>query len=92
MAVTVAGFLERFPEFSSRKEPQLAATLAAVELRVAPTFGDERDEVVYLTLADTLSTGNQGRGTRKGPGEPTSYRKQLDEFRATLALSYRVGR
>lgn len=67
MAVTVSTFKVAFPEFSKAGDAMLTAQLAQAELEVSDSFGDRRDLVVMLTLADNLANSPWGRDARMVP-------------------------
>lgn len=98
MAASVDVFKERFPEFKSREPAQLEAALAAAEERTDDQFDTEaeRDEIVYLQMAETLSAGTQGRNARPqrnavGGKSSTSYSNKLFELQSIHALSRRTS-
>ena len=96
MVATVAGFVTRFPEFSTTPALQAQAVLADVELRVSATYGDLRDQVVYLELADTLSASTAGRNARttkdQTGSKQSTYAAKLAELQNAHALGRRTKR
>lgn len=96
MAATVAGFLLCHPEFANAGTALLTAQLAQIELVVSDSFGAQRDQVVYLSLADRLATSPSGRDARMlaGPeGSATSvYATELERLkRANAVRALRLG-
>lgn len=67
MTVSVASFVEAFPEFERAGTAMLTAQLTLVELEVSDSFGDQRDLAVMLRLADTLACSPWGRDARMVP-------------------------
>jgi hypothetical protein len=65
MAVTLATFRARFPEFGNATDGQIQAELdeASVILR-APTFGVRLDEAILWRTAHRLSSALMGLGGR----------------------------
>lgn len=97
MAVTTTSFKEAFPEFAKAGTPMLEARLAHAEQLVSTdAYGDRRDQVVMLTLADLLATSPSGRDAQleasQQPG-PTTYRRQLWRLQQAMgcAASARLG-
>lgn len=84
MAVTVAAFVEAFPEFAKAGAAMVEARLAFAELEVSDSFGDSRDLAVMLRLADDLALSPWGRDARMVP-------KGVDNaFSSTYGLRFRA--
>ena len=88
MAVTISTFKAAYPSFVNAGDEMLTAQLAQVELIVSDSFGDQRDQVVMLTLADRLSSMPEGRDARlTAEGGPRStYAPELERLKAANAV------
>lgn len=94
MTVSVASFVEAFPEFERAGTPMLTAQLAMVELDVSDSFGDQRDLAVMLRLADTLACSPWGRDARMVPEDQrtsTYGTRYWSMCRANAVSSSRFG-
>src|SRR5688572_19568087 len=94
MATSTAGFLAAYPEFSNAGTTLLTAQLAFAEAVVSDSFGDQRDFVVYLTLADRLATSPSGRDARMTTDEQprSTYSVELERLKAANAVrALRMG-
>ncbi len=95
MTVTVNSFLAAYPEFANAGTTLLTAQLAFAEAVVSSdSFGDQRDLVVCLTLADRLATSPSGRDARMTTEDsPTStYSVELERLKAANAVrALRMG-
>jgi len=89
MAVTVASFLVRFPEFRKAGDPMLTAVLAEVELQVSDSFGDQRDMALMLRFADTLALSPWGRDAKmvSPTGKISTYGARFDRMAEANAVS-----
>jgi hypothetical protein len=88
MAASVEGFLVAYPEFRNAGTALLTSQLAQVEIIVSDSFGTQRDQVVYLTLADRLATSPAGRDARLTTEKaPTStYSVELERLKSANAV------
>lgn len=96
MTVSVNSFLVSYPEFANAGTALLTSQLAQVELCVSDSFGDQRDVVVMLTLADRLATSPSGRDARMLAGDEGSqtsvYATELERLkRANAVRALRFG-
>lgn len=94
MTVSIATFKVAYPEFTNAGDPLLTAQLAQVELVVSDSFGDQRDQVVMLTLADRLSTSPSGRDARMLTEDEkrSTYSAELERLkRANAVNAVRLG-
>lgn len=90
---SVAEFKLLFEEFESTDPEKIAKVLEQVEGRTSSTFGAQRDEAIYLQVADTLSAGTAGRNARTAKdGTPiqSTYAIKLAELQNTHALFRRM--
>lgn len=84
MAVTVASFRSRFPEFGNATDGQIQAELdEAAVLCKAPTFGVRVDEAVLWRTATRLSSTLMGLGGRAKIGGPTTDEQALTRYQQT---------
>lgn len=93
MAASVAEFKLLFEEFATTDPEKIAKVLEQVEGRTSSTFGEQRDEAIYLQVADTLSAGTGGRNARTAKdGSPiqSTYAVKLAELQNTHALFRRM--
>lgn len=89
---TVAEFEARYPAFRGSRT-DTAAVLAEVERMVPSHWGGRRDDVIYLTMADAMATGVDGRRARKvddGDGE-TIYAQRLQQMQREFSFGRRVS-
>lgn len=94
MAVTVNSFLAAYPEFGNAGTTLLTAQLAFAEAVVSDSFGDQRDLVVMLTLADRLAQSPSGRDARMVTEErpASTYSVELERLKAANAIrAMRMG-
>lgn len=95
MTVSIASFKVAYPEFVNAGDDLLTAQLAQVELVVSDSFGDQRDQVVMLTLADRLATSPSGRDARmmtEEGGATSVYSTELERLkRANAVRAIRLG-
>jgi hypothetical protein len=90
MAASTASFLLAYPEFANAGTTLLTAALADAELLVSDSFGTQRDSVVYLTMADSLSRSPSGRDAKLEPGGTTAgttYQHTLDRLKSANAVT-----
>lgn len=94
MTVSVASFKLAYPEFSNAGDELLTAQLALAEVVVSDSFGDQRDLVVMLTLADRLATSPSGRDARMVTEDrpASTYSVELERLKAANAVrALRMG-
>ena len=62
--MTNADFLAHFPEFAAAGTTLLTTTIAAAELQVSDSFGDQRPRALACRAADMLAKSPWGRDAR----------------------------
>lgn len=93
--MTRAEFIVRFPEFTPTDTTMVDAHLAAAELDVADTWGDDqREEVIALRTASSLATTPFGREARLVDPKTgiSTYDRQLQRMNNAHACALnRIG-
>lgn len=82
MAVTVEGFKQLFGKtFVATPAEQIQDALNFADRNASDSWGERRDEYVYLKAADFLETQPAGRAARgNSPRSATVYAKMLREM------------
>lgn len=92
MALALAEFLNKYPEFVSTDTDQVNAALAEAELLVGDTWGvDRRDSIVGLEAAHILAISPQGRAAKLSASDGSStYQARLDKLKRAIACAHNV--
>ena len=64
MTITAAAFKIRYPEFASAPDDLVVAVIAEKELITSDSWGDRRDSILMLSVADELTRSPKGRNGR----------------------------
>lgn len=90
--MTLARFLELWPEFASIDPDFANRVLAETELAVGDTWGARREEAVALTAAARLADSPQGRQARLADPRRNIYEERLATIRKAHACGLnRIG-
>jgi hypothetical protein len=87
LAVSTASFLLAYNEFANAGTALLTAHLAQAEALTSDSFGTQRDLVVMLVMADSLSRSPSGRDAKLADDEKTVYQHTLDRLKSANAVT-----